>query len=242
MKSALDLLITRTYKEIWERGGEYANSDRVKIATSNDKGVEAFVKGTELYSVDLKFSGGGISKKCNCPYSHGAAAKHLPCKHLIAVAIVWDEMRGLKRPSSEEVELETIPPPFVTRSQHAESFRNPLKADLELLRIAAEEIGTWSRPHSRLPNMPHFSANRNEPLSVKEICNWERRKRYDYYFCAGEMIAAFCDEMRLVKKRLSVTSPLIAAEVLREAQEFHYKLVMELIDDSDGLHLFRKNT
>ena len=164
---------------------------------------------------------------------------------MIAVAILWDEMRGIKRPSSEEVEFETIPPPFVTRSQYAELFRNPLRADLELLRIAAEEIGSWSRPHSRLPNMPHFSANENEPLSVKEIRkafkeigNWERRKRYDYYFCAGEMVAAFCDVMRLVKKRLSVTSPLIAAEVLREAQKFHYKLVMELIDDSDGLHIF----
>ena len=37
-----------------------------------------------------------------------------------------------------------------------------------------------------------------------------------------------------MKKRLAVTSPLVAAAILREAQQFHYTLVMTLIDDSDG--------
>jgi len=245
MKSATDLLITRTYKEIWARGEEYANSGRARIASSNEREVEAFVKGTELYEVHLKFSGGGIGKKCNCPYSRDTSTSHAPCKHMIAVAILWDEIRGIKRPSKDEIEFDTIPPPLVTRSQYVSLFKNPLKADLELLRIAAEEIGSWSRPHSRLPNMPHFSNNEDEPLSNKEIRkafreigSWTNRKRYDYYFCAGEMVAAFCEVMRLVKKRLKVSSPMEAAKILREAQKFHYELVMELIDDSNGLHAF----
>ncbi|MDA2918805.1 hypothetical protein MYX76_04815 [Desulfobacterota bacterium AH_259_B03_O07] len=245
MKSATDLLITRTYTEIWERGEEYAKSGRVRIASSNEREVEAFVKGTELYKVKLKFSGAGISKNCNCPYSHGASAKHSPCKHMIAVAILWDESKGIEPPSKDEIEFETIPPPLVTRSQYVALFKSPLKADLELLRIAAEEIGSWSRPHSRLPNMPKFSSNENEPLSIKEIrksfreiASWTNRRRYDYYFCAGEMVAAFCEVMRLVKKRLRVSSPLETAEIIREAQKFHYELVMGLIDDSDGLHEF----
>lgn len=154
-------------------------------------------------------------------------------------------VRGIKRPCEGEVEFDTIPPPLVTRSQYVSLFKNPLKADLEVLRIATDEIGSWSRPHSSLPNMPHFSNNENEPLNIKEIrkafkeiVGWTNRKRYDYYFCAGEMVAAFCEVMRLVKKRLKVSSPMDAAKILREAQKFHYELVMELIDDSNGLHAF----
>jgi hypothetical protein len=63
---------------------------------------------------------------------------------------------------------------------------------------------------------------------------WTNRKTYDPYFCAGEMIAAFCEVLRIMKTRLAVTSPLVAASVLRAAQQFHYTLVTSLIDDSDG--------
>ncbi len=40
--------------------------------------------------------------------------------------------------------------------------------------------------------------------------------------------------LRIMKTRLPVTSPLVAASVLRAAQQFHSTLVTSLIDDSDG--------
>lgn len=86
--SACDLLLERTYEEIWFRGQEYANSNRVQILTSDDKQVEASVVGTQKYTVNLKFTGGGISKKCNCPFAKDSLPHHSPCKHMVAVAIL----------------------------------------------------------------------------------------------------------------------------------------------------------
>lgn len=237
MKSVCDLLIYRVYQETWQRGEKYADEGRVKILEMDDGHIKAIVKGTKKYETSLAFKSGGVSRKCSCPISNF-------CKHMVAVAIVWDGTRGFRKPSKEEIENETIPPPAVSRSQITEAYNDPVNADLDIIRIAADEMG-WSRPHARLPNMPKFNADVEEPLtldevkeSFKEIEKWENRRNYDLYFCAGEMVAAFCEVMRIVKKRLSVSDPLMIAETLREAQKFHYKLVMELIDDSDGLHEF----
>lgn len=245
MRSATDLLIYRTYEEIWKRGEKYVDGGKVKVSKYDDRAAKAKVIGTSCYNVSLKFSGSGISKQCNCPYYDGGTSRRNPCKHIIALAIVWDELRGIKRPSKEEVEFDTIPPPLVTRSQIQAMFNDPLNADLETLRIAADERGSWSRPHARLPNMPRFSSDNQKPLSLKEINaafnqidRWTDHRKYDYYFCAGEMVAAFCEIMRIVSKRILVSPPILSANILREAQKFHYVLLMELVDDSDGLSVF----
>lgn len=52
------------------------------------------------------------------------------------------------------------------------------------------------------------------------------------------MVSAYCEVMRLVMTRLPVSSPLISADILLEAQQFVYELHYELIDDSDGLYIF----
>lgn len=238
MESACDLLLYRTYFETWQRGEAYADEGRVKILRSSERLVEALVEGTETYEVKLEFRSGGISRSCSCPVGDF-------CKHMVAVAIVWDELRGLKRPDPGEIGNVSVPPPLVSYSDVSKAFRNPLKADLDIIRLASSELGNWSRPHARLPSMPHFNADEKNPLTVGEmkkafqsIAGWSNRSRYDFYFCAGEMVAAFCEVMRMVKKRLAATPPLVAAEILREAQKFHYELIMELIDDSDGLHEF----
>ncbi|MDO8126263.1 MAG: SWIM zinc finger family protein [Candidatus Brocadiales bacterium] len=240
MKSATQLLLGRTYEEVWFRGEGYANSRKTKVLRAGEKEVEATVNGTKQYSVSLKFANGGISKSCTCPYAQGTSKRKV-CKHMVAVAILWDELRSIPRPVKEEVESQAIPPPLVSYAL----FEDPLHADLEILRIASSESGRWSRPHARLPNRPAFSDDINEPLTLqeipkafREIKRWTRHRLYDFYFCAGEMVAGFCEVMRMVKRRIAVTPPLISAEILREAQKFHYVLVMRLIDDSDGLHVF----
>jgi len=114
---------------------------------------------TKPYAVHLKFAGSGISRSCTCPYQGDV------CKHMVATAIVWDEWRGLARPSTEDVETETIPPPPVTRAQIHAVFASPLKADLDVLHLASESRG-WSRPHSR----SNFPSNIHTSIRQRPTC------------------------------------------------------------------------
>lgn len=239
MESACDFLLYRTYLETWERGEKYANEGRVEVVHADEKSVSAVVRGTKSYKTSLAFRGGGISRSCSCPVSDF-------CKHLVAVAIVWDERRGFSRPDKDQIEEEAIPPPPVSRAQISQLFRDPLHADLEVLRLASES-GLWVRPHARLPNMPAFSKDEMAPLTVaevrkafSEISRWSNFRTFDPYFCAGEMIAAFCEVLRVIKARLASTPPLVSADILRESQKFHYRIVLEMIDGSDGVHIFNE--
>lgn len=239
MKSACALLTKKTYTDVWKRGKKYAEDGHVEIVSMDDKHIEASVKGTGVYSVSLKFSGSGISNKCTCPYSYGA------CKHAVATAIIWDEKRGIASPDAGKVEAYTVPPSTISRANINKMFAKPLQADLQVLRTLVDEQGRWSRPHSKLPERPNFCDDENKPLdeeeikkTSKEITAWARRPKYDPYFCAGEMVAAYCEVIKSIKKRLPVSEPLIVAAILLDAQKFHYKLVMQLIDSSDGLHVF----
>ncbi len=241
MKSAARLLLNKTYKDVWYRGEEYTNTGKVSIVKHTEKDVEGVVHGTKRYVVDLKFAGGGIHRECTCPSSYEV------CKHIVAVAILWDRVRNISKPVNEEVESLAIASHLITRSKINALYQDPLHADLEVLRKAAEERGSWSRPHARLPRMPRFSTDEKEPLTIqegrrafREIKRWAERRTYDDYFCAGEMVAALCEVLRLIKKRLPAASPLVAAETLCDAQRFQYILTMELIDDSDGLHVFNE--
>ena len=234
MKSACEALIYRTYLETWKRGEKYADQGKISITKADDRKIIAQVSGTKKYEVILEFRGGGISRSCSCPVRDF-------CKHMIAVAIIWDEARGMSRPTPSDIEAETIPPPAITYSQVKAVYDNPLTGELDVIRIAADELGWGGRPHARLPNMPKIKTDPKQPLSIteikqafKEIENWTKRRNYDLYFCAGEMSAAYCEVLRTVLKRLERTNPLQSVDILLAAQEFHYKLVMEMIDDSDG--------
>jgi hypothetical protein len=120
---------------------------------------------------------------------------------------------------------------------------NDEKIDLTLFVVV--EAGSWVLEHSRLPNAPRMKNDPAQPISISElrrafgaIRRWTSRSLYDLYFCAGEMMAAFCEVMRVIRMRVKATPPAVAAEALVLAQRFHRALVLELIDDSDGLHLF----
>lgn len=125
-------------------------------------------------------------------------------------------------------------------------YKDPLHADIGLLRTMTDH-GSWVRPHARLPLHPPFDPRETEPLTLEEISTafsemkrWTKRKTFDSYFCAGEMTAAFCEVLRLVHKRLAVTSPATSGEILREAQKLYFELLHRLVDTSDGVHVFPK--
>ena len=227
------------------RGMEYAGNGHVEVVAMDDRHIEAIVKGKESYNVNLSFPASGIGKKCTCPYAAGSEARHAACKHMVATAIVWDEKRGIPSPDTKKIEAYTVPPQSTPRAQINKLFAKPLQADLQFLRTLVDKSGSWSRPHSKLPDKPYFSDDEKVPLNIKEVENafkemagWTHRNKYDPYFCAGEMVAAYCEVMRSVKRRLPVSEPLTVASILLDAQKFHYKLVMQLIDSSDGLHVF----
>ncbi len=236
--SACDLLLYRTNEEVWYRGEDYVKKERVKNLVFDEKSAQAFVTGSHPYQVKLCFRSGGLSKSCNCPYTGKV------CKHMVAVAILWDKSRGIPRPSKEMIETETIPPPEVTKADMNQMYNDPLHANLDKLRIVADERG-WSRTHAHLPNMPSFETDTSVPLTLEEVQKtllsvrkWTQKDNYDMYFCAGEMVSAYCKVLRCIYKRVEASDIFITAQILRESQKFHYELVMDMIDGSDGLHVF----
>ena len=240
VKSAAHAMLNKTPSEVWRRGEAYADKGKVAVVQWDDRGIEAIVTGTAPYQVSLRHSGSGFTRRCTCPY---AAGRNI-CKHLVAVALEWDARRGLPRPTAQEVEQLTIPPPQISRRQINALFADPLHADLDLLRTYVES-GSWVRNHSRLPNVPRMKNDPAQPISISElrrafgtIQRWADRSIYDPYFCAGEMMAAFCEVLRIIRTRIEATPLPVAAEALVMAQGFHRTLFLELIDDSDGLHTF----
>jgi|GEM_PF-686962 len=246
IKSACDLLLSKSYEEIWHRGEDYADQKRIKVIENSDKYLVAVAAGGQNYQVRLEFKGNGLSRHCSCPYIASHSPKAI-CKHMVATAIVWDELRGLARPNNEAVAEYTIAPALFPRSDIDDMYNDPLNVDLDMLRVLSDEtaLGGRPRPHADLPLAPKFNDNEKEPLSLieinkalKEIESWSHRRNYDYYFCAGEMVAAFCEILRMVAVRLLATPKDINYKIINRLSIFNDKLIGELIDDSNGLHEF----
>lgn len=244
-KSASELLLPRTYKEVWKRGEEYADWKRVKPLNFDDVKFKAVVSGKENYEVVLKLTRNGIIKQCDCAYSKNGLSSRPACKHMVAAAIFWDEKRGLKRPSKKDIGLYTIAPPPISRQAIINLFKNPLRADLDKIRILVE-YSSWSpQPHSRLPNSPKIVSDCRRPLKIGEIKKalaemerWSKRSLYDPYFCAGEMAAAFCELLDVVKKRMVASRPKDAILIMALFVDWFYKKFNKITDCSEGVWIF----
>ncbi len=237
--SATESLLNKSEEEVWFRGEAYADTGRVTIVRADDKGVEAIASGTKKYKVSLKFVANGISRDCSCPYPKGI------CKHMVATAIIWDEMRRIKRPDKKAIKSYTIAPPAVSRREIDILFNDPLNANLNILRIAADVFARSPREHSRLPNCPKIDFDDKSPLKLKEIEKafremerWGKRLTYDPYFCAGEMAAAFCELLQVIEKRISVSEPGVAILIMAHCVDWYYRGFNQMVDSSDGVWLF----
>jgi len=245
MKSACSLLLKKVGREIWRRGEGYASAGQVEITSHDDEQVLAVVQGSHPYQVSLKFAPNGISQKCDCPYY---ADRGQVCKHIVAAAIVWDKLRGISPPPTHLIEIATVPPPRLSRRDIGELFRKPLNADLEKVRILADEtaLGGRARPHTRLPKATKkLNTGAETPISSREVStclteirSWSRRKGFDPYFCAGEMVAAFCELLRVIAIRLPGSDKAEAVQILLNLQKFNREMVTEMIDDSQGNRAF----
>ena len=234
--SACGLLLPLVQEHIWHRGWDYADSGVVFITKDTDTRCEGKVRGSRDYTVVLSITAGKVSARCNCPYAKSGDN----CKHMAAMAIMWDEKNGIKRPS-ETVVGKKAGKEIQPADDFSEIESAPLTVNLNLLRRAVDYYVRSSRPHAILPDRPEGDWDESKslkPAEVRKIFSgiraWSRAKNYDPYFCAGEMLAGYCEAVRNIKKRLVKTRPEDAAKILMMSAVFLQDLIYRMIDSSDG--------
>lgn len=242
MKSVTRIILKRTDEIIWYRGQDYADNGRVDITKYDNKHVKALVSGSEDYEVSLKIIQNIIERKCSCPYNRGI------CKHMVATAIIWDELLGVKRPSQKEIKVNSITSKSNIRKQIDIYFNRPLKADLNIIRIMVEYYALPSKrksTHAILPECPNITKDTKTPLKIKEVEStfkemekWTRIPSYDSYFCAGEMAAAFCELLDVISSRSSTSSAEEMINIMALCVEWYYKTFSRIMDGSDGVWIF----
>jgi hypothetical protein len=239
MQSIALTLLRQTPEVIWHRGEEYADSGKVRIVMSDDKKIEAVIKGTKEYTVTFKFKKSGLEYDCSCPYSEGI------CKHVVAAAIVHDEMHGMKRPALDMIKACSAAAPPITRREVKAFYAYPLKADLEKVRIMGDYLVPSSKKHAVLPKRPKIDTDTNKPLELTEMQNafkemeaWARRPSYHHYFCGGEMAAAFSELLEVIDSRVMVSSPDASILIMAHCVDWFYRGFNHIVDGSDGEWIF----
>jgi len=236
--SFVRIILDSTEKAVYERGFKYANQEKIKIIEQGNNYCKANVFGQETYQVELGFKRTGSPKfSCTCKYFE---LNKSTCKHIIAAALVWDRSRKVPDPEMETVEQSCIPEPDFTSKDINQAYRDPINANLDILR--ADPTG-WMRPHANLPKAPNICQDKltnvgQVKTGISELRSWTRKYKYDTYFCAGEMMAGFCELIRWVTTSIDnfgLNDKLIIATLL---SSFHHELILERIDDSDGIHIF----
>lgn len=235
------LLLENTELKIYHRGLDYANSRKIAISKMLNNACIAIAKGKDSYDVSLGFSHiGSLKYLCSCPYFQENTK--VICKHIVAAALVWDRLRKVPDPDGETIESLCIPEPTITRKDINKAYADPLHADLEVFRRASDEM-RWTRSHARLPLIPRICKKPlKDPGEVKkgisELRAWSRKYSFDPYFCAGEMVAGYCELIRWVASSHSNLSWQEAMRIAQLLVDYHLELIQQTIDDSDGLHEF----
>jgi superfamily II DNA or RNA helicase len=114
---------------IQARGEHYFLRGRVRINRSTDDRVEAVVRGTELYGVEITLTGPVLGLHCSCPYFLAGS----PCKHLWATLLAADQQQVLQPPADiTELEVDWSQPggPARARADQEEEPAPLLKRNL----------------------------------------------------------------------------------------------------------------
>src|SRR5215469_6167702 len=82
------------------RGEEYHWQKLVQIEKGSDTGVDATIRGSQQYEVEMSWEPGALSVWCDCPYFESNG----PCKHLWAT-ILTAESRGLLTSAARDESL-----------------------------------------------------------------------------------------------------------------------------------------
>lgn len=223
--------------EIYYRGLDYAEEERVKIIDEKPKSLSAFVEGSKRYTVEFRQGQKYIKGYCDCPYSKSHDDY---CKHIAAVAIFYDWSRKLDPPNAQKVDELTLEIDKNFHQKVKEMFDDPLNADLEFLAKASDYSPWGVKPHAKIPVHSVISDSPKNLTTVelikglKEISRIISRSTFDHYFCAGEISAVFAKTLDTVVVRLKHTQVNIALKIFELCVVYYYQY-LESIDGSDGV-------
>jgi uncharacterized Zn finger protein len=72
--------------DVRSRGASYYRSGAVRIQSGSASEVEARVRGSRVYDVEISWDGAMLTLFCDCPYFESGG----PCKHLWATILASD--------------------------------------------------------------------------------------------------------------------------------------------------------
>lgn len=238
MKSLLSYSILENITEdIFWRGFDYFKKQKVGEIKESEKNVLGFVHGSELYTVEFRQGPKYLKAYCDCPYFRSNKDY---CKHIAAVAITRDSSKDLKLPSEKEVSELAVEVVSNFSQKVNQMFEHPLKADLEFL-AKASDYSSWTRPHAKIPlnstiDWVSLELSKKEAVNgLAKIRRLANLRRYDMYFCAGEISTVFAKSLDAIIFRLSFASLKTAVEIFKEVVKFYYEDYLQIIDGSDGV-------
>lgn len=238
MKSSLSYsMLENITEDIFWRGFDYFKKRKVGEIKESEKNLISFVRGSEFYAVEFRQGPKYLKAYCDCPYFR---SNNDYCKHIAAVAIARDTSKNLQLPSEKEISELTIEVVSNFSQKVKQMFEHPLKADLDFL-AKASDYSSWTRPHAKISLNSTIDWVSLE-LRRKEVINgliktkrYANMRRYDMYFCAGEISAVFAKSLDAIIFRLSFTTLQTAGEIFKEVVKFYYEGYLQMIDGSDGV-------
>lgn len=223
--------------DIFWRGFDYFRDHKVGEITESEKNLISFVQGSEMYTVKFRQGPKYLKAYCDCPYFR---SNQDYCKHIAAVAIARDTSKNLQLPSEKEISELAIEVVSNFSQKVNQMFKHPLKADLEFL-TRASDYSSWTRPHAKIPlnstiDWVSIGLTKKEAESgLVKIKRFANLRKYDMYFCAGEVSAVFAKLLDTVIFRLSFTSLKTSVELFKEMVKFYYDCYLQMINGSDGV-------
>ena len=116
--------------EIRARGASYYRLGAVRLKRGNATGVEASVRGSRVYDVEIAWDGRALALFCDCPYYEDVGA----CKHLWATILAADSQNyftAITRLSPKDISFDETPdeddadeePPYYTPPRPAPVYK-----------------------------------------------------------------------------------------------------------------------
>lgn len=235
--SLAEYLLDNTTSDIYYRGLDYMRKGKVRDFNEETKKVKAKIAGTQDYYVEIRRGQIYTEGHCDCPY---AQTNSDYCKHVIALAVYYDELRKVLLPTPKDVKKKSMEVDHSFGSKIDEMFKDPMNADLELL-ATASDYASWVRPHARivLTSALKIAGNKLTKFDVRKafskIRSLGNKYKYDPYFCAGELSAVSCLTLDEILKNLGELDEKELVEVFIESVVFYYNTYLAMIDGSDGI-------
>ena len=237
-QSLTKYILNNTTEDIFWRGVDYAQKNKVKEIKKSEKIISAIIKGSNEYLVEFRQGPKYLKGHCSCPYAN---VNEDYCKHIVALAVAWDQESGFNLPDKKEVKKNCIQIDYNFDEKVNQMFNDPLNADLKFLAIASDYT-TWAKPHAKIPIKTTIE-NAKEELSLKKaqlglqkIDSLTNNRNYDPYFCAGEISAVFCLTLDSIIKKLSTAPKDVQIKIIIDCIVFYYNQYLQVIDSSDGIH------